>query len=29
LIPFVDTLPVFSEVPLQRWLMIAMVSLED
>jgi solute carrier family 35 protein E3 len=29
LIPFVDTLPVFSEVPLQRWLMIAMVSLQD
>jgi solute carrier family 35 protein E3 len=25
LIPFVDTLPVFSEVPLQRWLMILMV----
>jgi solute carrier family 35 protein E3 len=28
LIPFVDTLPVFSEVPLQRWLMIVMVSLQ-
>jgi solute carrier family 35 protein E3 len=25
LIPFVDTLPVFSEVPLHRWLMIIMV----
>jgi solute carrier family 35 protein E3 len=28
LIPFVDTLPVFSEVPLHRWLMIMMVSLK-
>ena len=25
LIPFVDTLPVFSEVPLHRWMMIMMV----
>jgi solute carrier family 35 protein E3 len=28
LIPFVDTLPVFSEVPLHRWLMIVMVRLQ-
>lgn len=27
LIPFVDTLPTFNEVPLYRWMMIVMVSL--